>query len=352
MLNKLMAKRCVLLLVMGCFLSVWTTSFGEVILEYPTPTPDSSPADLAFDSQGNLWFTELNANRIGKLVPSQGKPLTQQGFTEYELPHPNSKPHYLTVARNGLVWFTEMGGNRIGSLDPKTGIIKEYEIPSPHSEPHQIVEGTDGSIWFLEFQTNKVGRLNPKTGEITEYPVGPGNPHALAVDGDKLWYTQGGMFWVNLFFNKLGYLNTKTGEVQEIAVPPEKSVPHGLTLSANGTVWFTQMFASKVAKLEHRNGKPHLVEYFLGKRRSPHDLQIDEKRGYVWFTAARPDAIGRLDLSQAEPGTSKGVKFYKLPDPHSHPTQIILDKDGNVWFTEMGMYFRGRYNNKIGMLIP
>jgi len=131
MLNKLMAKRCVLLLVMGCFLSVWTTSFGEVILEYPTPTPDSSPADLAFDSQGNLWFTELNANRIGKLVPSQGKPLTQQGFTEYELPHPNSKPHYLTVARNGLVWFTEMGGNRIGSLDPKTGIIKEYEIPSP-----------------------------------------------------------------------------------------------------------------------------------------------------------------------------------------------------------------------------
>ncbi len=347
-----MGKRCFLLLVTGCFLSLGTTSFGEVILEFSTPTPDSSPADLAFDGQGNLWFTELNANRIGKLVPSQGKSHTSQGITEYELPHPNSKPHFLTVARDGRVWFTEMGGNRIGSLDPKTGAIKEYEIPSPHSEPHQIVEGTDGSIWFLEFQTNKVGRLNPKTGEITEYPVGPGNPHALAVDGDTLWYTQGGMFWVNLFFNKLGYLNTKTGEVQEIAVPPEKSVPHGLTLSQNGTVWFTEMFASKVAKLVNKNGKPHLVEYFLGKRRRPHDLLVDEKRGYVWFTAGRPDAIGRLDLSQAEPGTSKGVKFYKLPDPHSHPTQIALDKDGKVWFTEMGMYFRGRYNNKIGMLVP
>ena len=295
MLKQLTGKSCLLLLLMGCILSVYTTSFGGVILEYPTPTADSSPADLAFDSQGNLWFTELNANRIGKLVPSEAKSLTSQGITEYELPHPNSKPHYLTVAKNGMIWFTE-GSNRIGSLDPQTGAIKEYDIPSPHSEPHQIAEGPDGSLWFLEFQTNKVGRLNPKTGEITEYPIGPGNPLALAVDGDKLWYTQGGMFWVNLFFNKLGSLNITTGEVAEIRVPPEKSVPHGLTLSANGTVWFTEMFASKVAKLVNKNGKPHLVEYFLGKRRRPHDLLVDEKRGYVCFTAGRPDAIGRLDL--------------------------------------------------------
>ena len=351
MLKRLTGKRGFFLLVMACFLSFWTTSFGEVILEYPTPTADSSPADLAFDSQGNLWFTELNANRIGKLVPSEAKSLTSQGITEYELPHPNSKPHYLTVAKNGMIWFTE-GANRIGSLDPQTGAIKEYDIPSPHSEPHQIAEGPDGSLWFLEFQTNKVGRLNPKTGEITEYPIGPGNPHALAVDGDKLWYTQGGMFWVNLFFNKLGSLDMKTGVVREIAVPPEKSVPHGLTLSSNGTVWFTEMFASKLTRLNMDQNKPEIVEYFLGKRRSPHDLQIDDKRGFVWFTAARPDAIGRLDLSQAKPGTSKGVKFYPLPDPHSHPTQITLDNDGNVWFTEMGMYFRGRFNNKIGKLIP
>ena len=33
-------------------------------------------------------------------------------------------------------------------------------------------------------------------------------------------------------------------------------------------------------------------------------------------------------------------------------TQIALDKDGNIWFTEMGKYFKGKYNNKIGLLIP
>ena len=31
---------------------------------------------------------------------------------------------------------------------------------------------------------------------------------------------------------------------------------------------------------------------------------------------------------------------------------LVLDKEGNVWFTEIGMYFRGRHQNKIGKLVP
>ena len=349
--KKWVFKMRLMLMVGMCFLAVSSPAFGDIVLEYHTPTPDSSPADLAFDAQGNLWFTELNANRIGMLDPTKAKSLTSQGITEYELPNPNSKPHFLTIAKNGMIWFTE-GANRIGSLDPKTGAIKEYDIPSPHSEPHQIIECQNGLIWFLEFQTNKIGQLDPKTGKITEFPIGPGNPHALVLFENKIWYTQGGMFWVNTFFNKLGSLDITTGNVEEIIIPPEKSVPHGMTLSKDGTIWLTEMFASKLAKLDLNRKNPKIVEYFLGKRRSPHDVHVDEKRGFVWFTAARPDAIGRLDLSKAKPGTSKGLRYYKLPNPDSHPTQIVLDKDGNIWFTEMGKYFQGKYNNKIGLLVP
>ena len=125
-----------------------------------------------------------------------------------------------------------------------------------------------------------------------------------------------------------------------------------MTLSKGGTIWFTQMFAGKLAKLDLNKDTPKIVEYFLGKDRHPHDLSIDEKQGYVWFTASNPDAIGRLDLSKTKPGTSKGVKYYKLPHLDSHPTQIALDKNGNIWFTEMGRYFKGKYNNKIGLLVP
>ncbi|MDH5761940.1 MAG: Lyase-like protein [Nitrospinota bacterium] len=337
--------------VFGCFLGISSQAFADIVLEYHTPTPDSSPADLALDGRGNIWFTEINANRIGMLDPTKAKSLTSEGITEYELPNPNSRPYFLTVAKNGMIWFTE-GGNRIGSLDPKTGKIKEYDIPSPHSEPHQIAEGQDGTIWFLEFHTNKIGRLDPLSGKITEFPVGSGNPHALVLVGNKVWYTQGGMYWVNIFFNKLGSMDIKTGNVEETIIPPEKSVPHGLAAAKDGTIWLTEMFASKLGKLDLKQKKPKIQEYHLGGERKPHGISFDEKRGYVWFTAANPFAIGSLDLSQAKPGTGQGVKYYNLPDPNSRPTQILVDENGNVWFTEMGEYFQGKFNNKIGLLVP
>ena len=349
-LGKWTGKLCVVLWLSVCFLWTASSAFGEVILEYKTPTPNSSPADLAIDSQGNVWFTEWNGNRIGRLVPPQARSQTSDGITEYELPHPNSKPRYLTIAKNGMIWFTE-GANRIGRLNPHTGRIKEYDIPTPHSEPFEIAEAPDGSIWFLEFRVNKIGRLNPETGRIVEFPIGPGNPRALIIKDGKIWYTQGGMPWVNIFFNKLGYMEIKTSNVREIKIPPEKSVPHGMSLDhKTGDIWFTEINASKLARLDRSGPQPKVVEYFLGKNRFPKDICVHDH--FVWFTVSGPAAIGRMDLSKAKPGTNRGLKFFNLLDPKDHPKQITQDSKGQVWFTLPGDVANGKYNDKIGLLIP
>ena len=172
-----------------------------------------------------MWFTELNANRIGRLDPSKAKSLTSEGITEFELPQPNSKPHFLTIAKNGWIWFTE-GANRIGRLDPADGTFKEYDIPSPHSEPHQIIEGPDGSIWFLEFQTNKVGAPGPKDRQDYGIPHWTRQP-ARSGPGKKTKYgtRRGACSGSIRFFNKLGSLDPATGEVEEMTIPPEKISP-------------------------------------------------------------------------------------------------------------------------------
>ncbi|MBI4383024.1 MAG: Lyase-like protein [Nitrospinae bacterium] len=346
------------------FLAVWIACFAfgseapsahsASIVEYLTPTPDSSPTGLAFDRQGNLWITEINGNKIARLDPSAAEPGTSKGIIEYELPNPNSQPHYIIAARDGIVWFTEMGGNRVGRLDPNSGTIQEFDVPTPNSEPHHLAEAPDGSIWFLEFEANKVARLDPGTGQIKEFSVGEGHPHDLAVLDGKIWYTQGGKFWAKLFFNKIGGLDVNTGKVEEIPVPPLDSVPHGMTHAADGAVWFTQMFADKISRLDFSKGNlPSIVEYKLpGKRKRPHDLAVDEKRGAVWFTENHADSIGRLDLAKAKPGTSQGFDEFKIPTPGAHPSEVAVDKHGNVWFAEMGMYFMGKYQNKIGKLMP
>ena len=333
---------------------VANTLHAESIFEYLTPTANSSPAGLAFDSKGNLWFAEINGNKIGKLVPSKVEPGTSKGITEYKLPHPNSKPQYLIVSRDDTVWFSEMGSHRIGHLNPLSKKIREYDIPTPNSEPHNLFESEDGSIWFTEFEANKIARLNPKTGEIQEFPVNEGHPHDLVVDDEFIWYTQGGKFWARIFSNKIGYLEIKSGKVGEILIPPDKSVPHGMFLASDGTIWFTQFFADKISRLDFSEEfPPKIINYQVpGKRVGVHDLVVDYNKRRVWFVANHKDSIGKLDLLHAEPGTSKGIKLYPLPTKGAHPSNLILDKEGNVWFTEMGMYFRGKYQNKIGKLVP
>ena len=328
------------------------SAVAVTIQEFLTPTPDSSPADIAFDAKGNLWFTEINGNKIGKLVPSEAENGTTKGITEYALPVPDSKPHNIIVAQSGIVWFTEMAG-RLGRLEPETGNIKEYNTPTPNSELHGLLEDEDGNIWFLEFDSSNAVRFDPVSGKMRVFPLGKGHPHALVKDDDKIWYTMGGKFWMGQFFNKLGSLNIKTGKTLEIAVPPMKSVPHAMVRAGDGTIWFSQLFANKIARIIFtKGGSISFQEFNLGKKVGPHGIASDEARKLIWFTANRMDSIGRLNPKKAAVEKGKGVEFFKIPTPGAHPSEIAVDKDGNVWFTEMGLYFRGQYQNKIGKLIP
>ncbi len=126
-------KSCFLSRFMAIALVMGLTGMAqaETIIEYLTPTAASSPAGLDFDSKGNLWFVEINGNKVGKLTPGKVKEGTSDGVIEYELPHANSRPQYLIVSRDDIIWFSEIGGNRIGRLDPATGVIKGIRYSHP-----------------------------------------------------------------------------------------------------------------------------------------------------------------------------------------------------------------------------
>lgn len=322
--------------------------------EFVTPTPDSSPADIAIDSKGNIWFTEINANKIGKLVPSEAEPGTSKGITEYDVPEAKGKPYFIMVASNDKIYFSELDGNKIGQLDPATGKIKEFAIPTLKSEPHNMREDEQGNIWFVEFEGQKIGKLNPATGAIKEYRIKEGYPHDLTLAHGKVWYTMGGKFWAQIIYDKIGALDMQTGEFTELEIQPKKSTPHGITKGADGTIWFSLHFGKKISRLDFSKGNPPaVVNYDAGDMvQTPHDLVVDDKRGWIWFTDDHGSLIGRLDIAKAKPDTAEGFDIFKIPTPKAHPYQLALDKDGNVWFTEMGAYFRGRFQNKIGKLIP
>jgi virginiamycin B lyase len=64
---------------------------------------------IAPGPDGNLWFSEYNATKIGRI------PLAGQ-ITQFTLPDPMSNPVGLCSGPDDTLWFAESAGNRIGRL--------------------------------------------------------------------------------------------------------------------------------------------------------------------------------------------------------------------------------------------
>ncbi len=135
-----------------------TTAWAKVgtITEFPVPTSSSQPAGITAGPDGNLWFTESNANKIGRIT-------TSGGFSEFPVPTSSSDPIGITAGPDGNLWFAETAGNKIGRITTSGG-FSEFSLPttcgsSSGCEPDGITAGPDGNLWFTELAGNKIGRI-------------------------------------------------------------------------------------------------------------------------------------------------------------------------------------------------
>ena len=78
-------------------------------------------------------------------------------ITEFPL---NSYPQGIAAGPDGALWFTEVNANRIGRITTD-GVVTEYPVPTPDSYLGGITAGPDGAFWFTEQSANKIGRAIP-----------------------------------------------------------------------------------------------------------------------------------------------------------------------------------------------
>ncbi|MDQ6943806.1 MAG: hypothetical protein M3169_15000, partial [Candidatus Eremiobacteraeota bacterium] len=145
------------------------------------------PSVMTAGPDGNVWFTEEVANKIGRITPSGT-------VTEFPIPTAGSTPEGITAGPDGNLWFTEFGANKIGRITP-AGIINEFVSPAHSAIGNgltRIAKGSDGNLWFTERYYSAIGRITPG-GTITEFPI-PKNLDANIFDitagpGGNLWFT-------------------------------------------------------------------------------------------------------------------------------------------------------------------
>ena len=75
--------------------------------EIPVHTADSEPYGIAMEADVAVWFTERDANKLGRYDGSLPP-------HEYWLPVPDSRPTDIVVDVEGCAWYTAPGTNRIG----------------------------------------------------------------------------------------------------------------------------------------------------------------------------------------------------------------------------------------------
>ena len=59
-------------------------------------------------------------------------------------------PTALVMAGDKNLWFTEQNTGKIGRVTP-SGVITEFSIPTSDAHPLQLVAGLDGNLWFSEY---------------------------------------------------------------------------------------------------------------------------------------------------------------------------------------------------------
>lgn len=206
----------------------------------------SAPNDLAFDAQGNVWFTELNADSLGKLDPHTG--LTHQYPLSATKSVQKLDPYGITIDPQGMVWFTETTNEHIGRLNPSTGSIRLYTMQGSVNPLMEIASDASGTIWATSFSAGLLLKLNPNTGVFTpSYAPSTGNS-AGGVYG--LTISPDGEVWVTFpAANTIARFDVAKNRFIYYPIPTPASLPLGVVMGTNHTLWFTEGGSNKIGML-------------------------------------------------------------------------------------------------------
>ncbi len=103
---------------------------------YQTPTPMSRNRRGHMDGQDRFWFAEYRGNKIAMFDT------TTEKFTEYGLPTKYSTPYDVIWDKNGDLWTGGMSTDRVIRLDPKNGAVVEYPLPRDTNMRRMFVDNS------------------------------------------------------------------------------------------------------------------------------------------------------------------------------------------------------------------
>ena len=242
------------------------------ITEFATPTAESRPTAITVGPDRNLYFTELfsqpnfpvpprGGHANGRHSPVGSGAQITASIKEFPLLTPSAGPSQITTGADGNMWFSETAAGKIGRITPD-GDISEFSPPS--GRPAAIAAGPDGTIWFTDLgANNSIGRIftrDPHT--VSLFPV-PGNPPLGSI-------TTGpdGNMWFADFGGAVGRVLVKSPNT--VTLYPDSlpgATPAAISCGSDGNVWTAEQEATHTLGLVHLTGNPFTAAVYSARCR-------------------------------------------------------------------------------------
>ncbi|HXC98548.1 MAG TPA: hypothetical protein VN048_04340 [Verrucomicrobiae bacterium] len=154
-------------------------------------TVNSRPGNITTGPDGNLYFTEQLAGRIGRIT-------TNGVITETAISPTNTSPLDITTGPDGALWFTQAATNLLGRIDTNLNIT-QFVLPTNNSagaiadEPNGITLGKDGNLYYTDSPSGIVGRatVSGTNFTVTQFytPTTNANPWLITSGPDgNIWF--------------------------------------------------------------------------------------------------------------------------------------------------------------------
>lgn len=312
---------------------------SSFIKEFAVPFEELGLKGMTTDLQGNVWFYH-STNTTSTLVlfnPANGEftkfPVEGQTVTDDPIINLASSQLAFDDQRNA-VWFTDSRINSVGRLNINTSEISLWPVPTAQAGPMGVTLSPDGnSVWFAEINGDKIARLDVSSGKIEEYPTGDESGPAL------LTFDDSGQLWVTLSFADSVLLaqpwalapNSSLGMSRFFLPEPDRFSPLGIAFS-EGKVFLTDHGSSRIIVADANSNLQQYDEYWTSSSPAfPTTLPsqiVPDKDGNIYFVQHGGNRITEMNKDGM-------MSEYEIPTgPLSTAVYLSVAADDKVWFAE------------------
>jgi virginiamycin B lyase len=220
---------------------------------------------------GNVWFTDYNNARIGKITPQGKVTFTDLGY--------RGDPMWMTVGGDGALWFTQPYQHKIGRLTTD-GQLTTFETPF---SPQYIVTASDGNLWYDD--ENYLYKMTLK-GKQTRHG------HEFQLNEVPLWSANGELWYVN--YEKLYELNS-TGKVIASFGYPEGCFPNDVATTPDGNVWYYDSVDRCIGRITPSGTVTTVLTYNRKGGYTPSPGILYGPNNDIWFNEPGNKGLGWID---------------------------------------------------------